>query len=391
MKKLLVFLIIIFGLAQAAAAIPAFARKYGYSCDICHAPVPHLKAFGEEFMANGYRLPDGEPPRAVIDTGDPTLLLQRNLPLAFRFDAYLGYSPNGGVKTDFQAPLAMKILSGGNISDDISYYTYFLMAEDGKVLGLEDTYLSFRNVFGLPVAVVFGQYRITDPIKATETRLTAENYAIFKFRVGDSRINLAYDRGIMVSTGTGFGLEVIAQIVNGNGIEEQEIFDSDKYKSFVGRLAQTFAGGRIRLGVLGYTGKEAGERDAVNSVTYLGPDLRLRFAKIEALLAYVRRTDSHPLFKSGVGDGIGLKPAPEDVASDAFLAEAIFSPWGEKGKTFFTLAWNRVDSGLAAADHNAVTVNLNRLIRRNLKFVAEYTHDFERDDHRLLAGIMTAF
>lgn len=391
MKKCLAFLMISLGLVQAAAAIPAFARKYGYSCDVCHAPIPHLKAFGEEFMANGYRLPDGEPPRAVIDTGDPTLLLQRNLPLAFRFDAYLGYSPNGKVKSDFQAPLAMKILSGGNISDDISYYTYFLMAEDGKVLGLEDTYLNFRNVFGLPVSIVFGQYRVTDPVKATETRLTAENYAIFKFRVGDSRINLAYDRGVMISTGTAFGLEIIAQVVNGNGIEEQEIFDSDQYKSFIGRLAQTFAGGRVRLGVLGYAGKEVGGGDVVNSVTYLGPDLRLRFANVETLLAYVRRTDSRPLFDTLIAHGDGPPRTINDVASDAFLAEAIFSPWGDKGKTFFTLAWNRVDSALDEADHNALTLNVNRLIRRNLKFTAEYTHDFERDNHRFLAGIVTAF
>ena len=150
MKKIFAFLVLVAGLVQAAAAIPAFARKYSYSCDVCHAPVPRLKAFGEEFMDNGYRLPDNEPPRATIDTGDPLLLLQRTLPLAFRFDAYLAYEPEADITGDFRAPLAMKILSGGNISDDISYYTYFLMAEDGKVAGLEDTFLSFRNVFGLP-------------------------------------------------------------------------------------------------------------------------------------------------------------------------------------------------------------------------------------------------
>ena len=71
MKKPLVFALVLLGLAQAAAAIPAFARKYGYSCDVCHAPVPRLKAFGEEFMDNGYRVPDKEPPRATVDTATP--------------------------------------------------------------------------------------------------------------------------------------------------------------------------------------------------------------------------------------------------------------------------------------------------------------------------------
>ncbi|MCX6566665.1 MAG: hypothetical protein NTW38_09670 [Candidatus Aminicenantes bacterium] len=77
--------------------------------------------------------------------------------------------------------------------------------------------------------------------------------------------------------------------------------------------------------------------------------------------------------------------------SDAALIEALFSPWGEQGRTFFTLAWNRVNSTLDSADHQALTLNVNHMIRRNPKWIAEYTHDFERDDHRWLTGIVTAF
>ena len=97
MKKCIILGLAVLALARAAAAIPAFARKYGYSCEICHAPIPRLKAFGEQFMDNGYRIPDKEPPRATIDTGDKTLLLQRELPLALRVDGFLSYSPNAAV------------------------------------------------------------------------------------------------------------------------------------------------------------------------------------------------------------------------------------------------------------------------------------------------------
>jgi len=381
MKKILFLTIIILAAAQFAAAIPAFARKYSYSCEVCHAPVPHLKAFGEEFMDNGYRIPDKEPPRATIDTGDPLLLLQRDVPLAFRFDAYAAYEPNAEVTNDFRAPLVMKILSGGNISEKISYYTYFLMAEDGKIVGLEDTYLYFHDLFGTPLSLVFGQYRVTDPIKATETRLTFENYAALKFRVGDSRINLAYDRGIALGYGLDSGTNFGLQLVNGNGIEEQDIFDSDKYKSLIGRVAQSLWKDKVRIGVLGYTGKEAGGGGATNSVTYLGPDLRVRLPKVEILLEYLRRTDSNPLF---LRDALGID-------SNAFLAEAIFSPWGEKGRWFFTAAVNAVDSDLASVEKRTLTLNVNHVLRRNLKWIAEYTHDLKHDDHRLLTGIVTAF
>jgi hypothetical protein len=366
MRRALIVFLAMFGLAQAAAAIPAFARKYGYSCDVCHAPVPHLKAFGEQFMDNGYRIPDKEPPRATIDTGDPLLLLQRDVPLAMRFDGFLAYRPNAAVRSDFQTPSAFKILSAGNLSDSISYYTYFLMTEDSKIVGLEDTYLSFRGVFGLPLNVVFGQYRITDPVKPSETRLTVEGYA--------------YDRGVMLSSGTKGGTDFILQIVNGNGIDGQEIFDSDKYKSLVGRISQKLWKDNLRIGVLAYSGKEAGPDGVVNSVTYFGPDIRLRLPRVELLAEYVRRTDSNPLFAAGV-----------KIGSDAFMAEAIISPWSDKGRTFFTLAWNKVDSGLEEASYHTMTFNMNYILRRNLKFVAEYTHDLLRSDHRFMAGIVTAF
>ena len=44
--------------ARPAEAIPAFARKYQFSCSTCHAPAPRLKPFGEAFAARGFRLED---------------------------------------------------------------------------------------------------------------------------------------------------------------------------------------------------------------------------------------------------------------------------------------------------------------------------------------------
>ena len=76
-------------LPDDAGAIPAFARKYRMSCTTCHAPVPRLKEYGETFAGNAFRLEDQEPKRFYPDTGDELLTLQRELPIAVRFDAYL--------------------------------------------------------------------------------------------------------------------------------------------------------------------------------------------------------------------------------------------------------------------------------------------------------------
>ncbi len=377
MKRLGFLFLGVLCLAQLAAAIPAFARKYGYSCEVCHAPIPHLKAFGEEFMDNGYRIPDKEPPRATVDTGDPILLLQRELPLAFRFDGYLTHEPDSDVKPDIKSPLVMKILSGGNISNSISYYAYFLLTEEGKIAGLEDAYLAFRNVFGTPISFVFGQFRVSDPIKPSEIRLTFEEYKIFKFSIGQSQINLSYDRGILAGTGTEFGTDIILQLVNGNGIDTPDIFDKDKYKSLVWRVGQSFSKKKVKIGLLGYHGKEE-NGGTTNTVDYFGPDIRVRLPKVDLMFEYVRRWDTNPFF----GD------TQESRKTDAFLGEIILSPWGENGRWFFTAAYNRVKSSFREFDYQTFTLNASYLIRRNLKWMNEYTHDMEGKNPRWLTGFI---
>ncbi len=61
--------------APSAEAIPAFARKYGTSCQTCHVAFPKLTPFGEAFRRNGYRFPAGEEEDASED--EPLALGQK--------------------------------------------------------------------------------------------------------------------------------------------------------------------------------------------------------------------------------------------------------------------------------------------------------------------------
>lgn len=371
----LFFLLILF--SSFSFAIPAFARKYGFSCEVCHAPIPNLKDFGVEFMANGYQIPDKEPTRAYRDTGDPTLLLQRELPLALRFDGYLSYEPNSKITSDIKSPYIMKILSGGNISKSISYYTYFLLTEEGKV-GLEDAYLSFNNVLNLPISIVFGQYRVSDPVKPSELRLTFEDYKIYKFKVGESLANLSYDRGIMASISAKTGTEFVFQVVNGNGIDTPEIFDSDNYKNFSWRISQEIKG--LKIGLMGYLGKE--ERNGrANNLSYLGPDIKLKTPKIEALIQFLQRWDTNPFFEEN----------SKKIRSEAWLGEVIFSPYGENGKLFFVILYNRLRSQFNPIDYHRATFNVSYLLRRNLKWMNELSFDLDKDEHKFSTGFVVAF
>ena len=110
--------LLVFSTVENASAIPAFARKYQISCQVCHAPaMPRLKAFGAEFAGNGFRLTEYESPRYFIQAGDDRLNLLRELPLAIRLDGFASYNMGEAGTVDFSSPFVLKILSGGEISD----------------------------------------------------------------------------------------------------------------------------------------------------------------------------------------------------------------------------------------------------------------------------------
>jgi hypothetical protein len=145
-------------------AMPAFARKYQMSCKTCHAPFPRLKPYGEEFAGNGFVIKDKDTPRAYIDTGDDFLSLLREVPLALRLEGFLTYNNGARKQLDFASPYLLKLLSGGEITKNISYYFYFFLGERGEVAGLEDAFVMFNDLFGTDVDVVVGQFQVSDPL-----------------------------------------------------------------------------------------------------------------------------------------------------------------------------------------------------------------------------------
>src|SRR5690606_22948871 len=140
MKKLFVFIslsTIVMLYVNPLQAIPAFARKYSLSCTTCHTPAaPGLKPYGDEFAGNGFRLEEEQSPRYYMNTGDDKLSLIRDLPIAVRLDGFATYNLAGNERVDFASPYIIKFLSGGELSDRLSYYFYFFFSERGEVAGV---------------------------------------------------------------------------------------------------------------------------------------------------------------------------------------------------------------------------------------------------------------
>jgi hypothetical protein len=375
-------------------AIPAFARKYQISCTTCHSPAfPSLKAFGDEFAGNGFRMKDTPAPRYFVNTGDDKLSLLRNVPLAIRLEGHITYGNEDSEAFEFAFPFGLKLLSGGEISKKLSYYFYFYLAEEGKVAGVEDAILTYSDLFGSGVNITGGQFQVCDPLYKREARLMLEDYVIYTLKPGTSSISMKYDRGIMVdygieATGTGF----VGEIVNGNGIDEAGnnfLFDKDKYKNYFIKGSQSI-GEMFDLGLFGYFGKEAltdTAYDITSSMVFWGPNLTFNLKdKFIVNMQYARRTDSDVVTDSEV------PVIMEDVLTHGGFVEIIFAPKADMSNWYLTLLGNWIDSDLDEVDYSSVSFHAGYLIRRNIRLVGEYVHQFSNENYgKASLGFVAAF
>lgn len=367
---------------RADAGIPAFARRYRLPCGSCHDPIPRLTAFGEYFLENGYAIAPGDTTGTTAN-GDSLLVLSQVLPLAIRFDAYVRYVSGQGGRSDFQTPYAVKLLSGGVVARNISYYLYLMLSEDGTTGSLEDANVTFNEVLGTPVSLTVGQFQIIDPIWKRELRVTVADYEILRHRPGNSLANLTYDRGLLASFRPTTSTGLFAAVVNGNGIGEAQggSFDSDRPKAGMLAITQNF--GPLRLSLFGYTGTQrldTGTGTIGNRTRMAGPGVFYRAGPVDVAAQYVYRDDRDPAF-TGV---------PTDAVTRGGFAEVSWYPRGRGGRLLLTALYNAVESS-DFADAESATLNVSWLQARNLRLAAEGTWDLVGERGDLKLGLVTAF
>ena len=386
-------------LPEQSSAIPAFARKYKLSCSTCHSMVPKLKDYGDDFAGNAFQLPDApEPPRTYVDAGDDDLMLHRFFPLAVRFDGYIQYAERDAGEFDFQTPYGVKLMSGGPISPHVGYYMYFYMNERGEVAGLEDAYVHFNDVFGSPLDIMLGQFQVSDPLFKRELRLTLEDYEVYRMRPTYSHANLTYDRGVMLTYGFDFGLDLVGSALNGNGIGESEngIFDVDNGKAFSFRASQSL--GPFRIGGFVYHGEEMFRNvtfqnpggppqtgDVKNTVMYYGPDLTIGNDYLEFNAQYLRREDSD------IPGPMNTVGAIREQQMDGVMAELVYFPGGPESTWAFVALYNMTESKQTDYKYHTASLNVSRLLARNLRLIGEVTYDLEDESPRAAIGFVSGF
>jgi len=385
-------------LGEGHMEIPAFARKYNFSCSVCHAPIPRLTEFGEMFAGNGFQIAVEEPPRDTIDTGDPMLRLMKDVPLALRFDGFAQASTltdGEAVSNDLSFPYGIKLLSGGPIAHKISYYFYFFLSERGEIAGIEDAYLQFTDIGGSGISVMAGQFQVSDPLYKRELRLEFEDYQLYRVRMGDARADLTYDRGFMVPFSPWKNGDWTLGIVNGQGIgqaTESRQYDRDDSKNVFARYSHSL--GPVRLGAFGFYGVERAN-EVNDEIWWFGPDASLELGHWGQLnLQYLRRQDSRPFFDA--------TDAPTDTWVNSVLAELIWWPTEVNGRWYVAGLWNWIDASdpivslrineqVFIQNYNLLAVDVSYLVWRNIRFTGEVGWDIEREGARLAVGVVSAF
>lgn len=391
-------LIAVLALAESANAIPAFARKYRMSCTTCHAPAaPSLKDFGDDFAGNGFKLEEYDSPGYYVDAGDDKLSLLRNFPVAVRLDGFATYNNGGNDNFDLGSPYLIKFLSGGALSDKVSYYFYTYFNERGEIAGVEDAFLMYDNLFDTELDIALGQFQVSDPLFKRELRLQLEDYAVYTSQIGTSDMTMKYDRGLMLTYGLETGTDFTVQIVNGNGLAaatgNNHIFDKDQYKSYLGRISQNI-GDYFRVGGFVYSGKEKLENIQNNSITnevfIYGPDFSMNVDDRWIFnFQYLMRNDAK------VYERRQSLSTTEDVNTEGMLAELIFSPKAEQSDWYLLGMYNKVDSDFNPADYESATFHAGYILRRNVRLACEYTYILdspEQSDYgKFSVGFVSAF
>jgi hypothetical protein len=286
---------------QDAAAVPVFARKYGFQCTMCHSNMPRLNDFGARFRANGYRLPGRE--------NDEKTVLQSPAPVAFRTSAgYTGESFNDAAglpcTSDFRLN-GLDLLSAGVLGSKIGFFMVYV-PQIGEARGvapqdgaLEMASVVFSNLAGPWLNLRAGRFEPAFVPFSVKRQLTASPYEIYDYSFPDGPAFSETRSGIEVAGYARQSFSYAAGVVTGSETNHADDTPSDAYA----RAGYVFGAGEgqtagQRLGVLGYYGRarpSAGLPDpaptALRNFYRYGVDASLNAAHLNLAVQYLWSRD----------------------------------------------------------------------------------------------------
>jgi hypothetical protein len=242
--------------------IPAFARKYGFNCMMCHTAYPKLNDWGQRFRDNGYQLPgqEGMEP-GVFDTPPP---------IALRTSTGLNIYSNDNATTGGFDIMGLDLLAAGvlhrNVSVMLIYtprvdeptadYTGADAAQPGAI---ETASIIFSNLASGALNLRAGRFEPAYHLFSSKrSYYLLEPYEIYDLATPASGF-LFNDNQIGIEATGHFrsGFKYALGVVNGTGPRPDDNLAKDGYLC----LAQTLGAGDgqsagQRLAAFGYYGQQ---------------------------------------------------------------------------------------------------------------------------------------
>jgi hypothetical protein len=270
MKKtilvLLAVAVIAISLCRPLAAIPAFARKHGFNCNMCHVAYPKLNDFGQRFRDNGYQIPG--------QSGLEKTVFETSIPLALRTTAgHTVYAHKNDTTAGFGL-YGLDLLAAGVLHKNISFLLVYTPRIDepagdfsgpgngtnpAQIAALESASLVFSNLAGEMLNLRIGRFEPAYHLFSSKrSYYVMQPYAIYDFTAGDNPFAFAANQiGIEASGRFQPGLKYSLGFINGSGGAP----DNNTAKDFYVTLQKTFGKGEgqsagQRLGIFGYFGSQ---------------------------------------------------------------------------------------------------------------------------------------
>ncbi|MDD5304380.1 MAG: hypothetical protein PHS14_14880 [Elusimicrobia bacterium] len=133
------------GVSQAQA-VPAFARKYGFSCMQCHSNWPTLNEYGRQFKLNGY-VPSRDSEEGVLKTKDGAMWIEKNFPISVVVRSR-PFDQTKKVDQEFKMQAVSDVnvfAAGGDAAHHVSWFGEFdANADGGFAPGIGDVALGYH-------------------------------------------------------------------------------------------------------------------------------------------------------------------------------------------------------------------------------------------------------
>jgi hypothetical protein len=251
-------------LSQTALAIPAFARKYGYNCNMCHVAFPKLNDWGQRFRDNGYQTPR--------QTGLEKTVFENGIPLAVRTNAgYSIFHGDEGTTSGFHL-YNLDLLAAGVLHKNISFLFVYTPRVDepaadftgpdngdnpAQLAAIESANVVFSNIIRDKLNLRIGRFEPGFQLLSSK-----RNYYILQpfesYGFVGSRNGFDFSANHIGVEATGRfkpGLKYALGFINGSGANP----DNNRFADLYFALSKTFGHGEgqsagQRFGVFGYRG-----------------------------------------------------------------------------------------------------------------------------------------